>query len=346
WIADNIAADFAHYSDICGIDIGTGASCIYPLLGARVMEHCSFIATDINEESAKVAKQNVDNNDLQDRVHVYLNKDRNTKLPLDAPGFVPARMSTGSQKTEQPTFAFCMCNPPFYEDEEERQKLEGMKLSAPGLDTGGKDDEFYAAGGEAGFLEGLLKESAVYRDRVGWYTTMVGKKSTLAVLKSELRAMDIQQLKEGKLIQGKTTRWVIAWSFIGKTHFNLDVCHDLAGATRWFADVCRDLEIEIKPGAGSRDALADWYMCSVKEDTWSRRARRKAKRRASGFTDKDAEEPRPVALLFKASVSQQGSSSTSRIDMYLAKGYDGGLLQSLYNHILPKAPLKPAKKQK
>lgn len=47
-----------------GIDIGTGASCIYPLLGAKVAGW-SFLATEVDGVSAEWAEKNVRSNGLQ-----------------------------------------------------------------------------------------------------------------------------------------------------------------------------------------------------------------------------------------------------------------------------------------
>lgn len=47
-----------------GVDIGTGASCIYPLLGAKVAGW-SFLATEIDGVSAEWAEKNVRSNGLQ-----------------------------------------------------------------------------------------------------------------------------------------------------------------------------------------------------------------------------------------------------------------------------------------
>lgn len=47
-----------------GIDVGTGASCIYPLLGAKVAGW-SFLATETDVISAEWAGMNVRANDLQ-----------------------------------------------------------------------------------------------------------------------------------------------------------------------------------------------------------------------------------------------------------------------------------------
>lgn len=47
-----------------GVDVGTGASCIYPLLGAKVAGW-SFLATEIDAVSAEWAEKNVRSNGLQ-----------------------------------------------------------------------------------------------------------------------------------------------------------------------------------------------------------------------------------------------------------------------------------------
>ncbi|KAJ1931896.1 hypothetical protein FBU59_006555, partial [Linderina macrospora] len=160
WIADTFAPEFGP-EQMVGLDIGTGASCIYPFLGIRVMQNCQFIGSDINQESLQVASSNIELNKLQSRIQTYLNKSHSVKIPLDEADFPHKKIS------------FCMCNPPFYADKEERAKLEAMKDQAPVLKTDGKDDEFYTEGGELAFLMGLVDESLVLRDRVRWYTTMV-----------------------------------------------------------------------------------------------------------------------------------------------------------------------------
>lgn len=46
---------------------GTGASCIYPLLAAKKFQW-SMVGTDINKESIKNAKKNIEKNNLQDLI--------------------------------------------------------------------------------------------------------------------------------------------------------------------------------------------------------------------------------------------------------------------------------------
>ncbi|KAJ2475107.1 hypothetical protein EV174_005397, partial [Coemansia sp. RSA 2320] len=140
-----------------------------------------FVGTDISKESVSVAIQNVTLSELHDRIDVFLNTDRLTTLPLNAPGFpLPKEDADGS------VFTFSMCNPPFYEDNDERQRLKQMKHGMPSLSTTAKDGELFTQGGEEAFLTGMVDESVVLAKRIKWYTTMVGKKGTIALLKAKL----------------------------------------------------------------------------------------------------------------------------------------------------------------
>lgn len=47
--------------------IGTGASCIYPLLGAR-LNGWQFLATDIDGESVEIARENASRNGLENKI--------------------------------------------------------------------------------------------------------------------------------------------------------------------------------------------------------------------------------------------------------------------------------------
>lgn len=83
-----------------GIDIGTGASCIYALLGAK-MNKWQFVATEVADESVKSAKANVERNGLSASIDV-----RQVKPTT----FLQAALTPSDGK-----FDFCMCNPPFFE---------------------------------------------------------------------------------------------------------------------------------------------------------------------------------------------------------------------------------------
>ena len=57
------------------LDIGTGASCIYPILG-NAEYNWKFVATDIDEISLKYAQNVINKNDLGDSISLRYQKDR------------------------------------------------------------------------------------------------------------------------------------------------------------------------------------------------------------------------------------------------------------------------------
>ena len=69
--------DYIHYlADLISfngeakiLDIGTGATCIYPLLGASVFDW-SFVATDIDLDSLDVAQDIIDDNNLTEKIEL------------------------------------------------------------------------------------------------------------------------------------------------------------------------------------------------------------------------------------------------------------------------------------
>lgn len=97
-----------------GLDIGTGASAIYPVLGAACLAAWRFTATDVDGESLEYARENVlgrAENGFEGRIAlVHVGKD-------DA--FVPAE--------DGGMYDFTMCNPPFYSSAREMDELAQFK---------------------------------------------------------------------------------------------------------------------------------------------------------------------------------------------------------------------------
>ncbi|KAJ1739157.1 hypothetical protein LPJ68_004930 [Coemansia sp. RSA 1086] len=269
WIRSSILVDFPPSQSISGMDIGCGASCIYPLLGVQVL-NCSFVGTDINSESIACAQKNVAANHMQSKIRLFLNSDQNVTLPLDAEGF-----PSNEADADGSVFTFSMCNPPFYKSQDERQQLARFKARLPSLDTNGKDEELYAEGGEEGFLTRMIDESVKLGKHIKWYSTMVGKKSTLLLLKAHLRQSQAKHIREGTLIQGKTTRWVLAWTFLEKTRFITNPISSTQENTYiLFKDIMSDLKISIE----AKDAEHMRFVCQAREKTWTRQWRRQQKR--------------------------------------------------------------------
>ncbi|KAK4184677.1 XAP5, circadian clock regulator-domain-containing protein [Podospora australis] len=183
----------------CGLDIGTGASCIYPLLAA-VQRPWDFIATDIDVKSLSFAKQNIELNGLQDRIRLMERKPGDALIPVDV--------------LDNSPIDFTMMNPPFYESDADMQSSAQKKSRPPNSACTGAPVEMVCDGGEVAHVGRMLQESLVLKDQVQWYTSMLGKVSSLEALVEQLKAHGIDNYAITEFIQGnKTRRWALGWSF-------------------------------------------------------------------------------------------------------------------------------------
>ncbi|KAI0596792.1 hypothetical protein F4775DRAFT_584680 [Biscogniauxia sp. FL1348] len=182
-----------------GLDIGTGASLIYPLLGCA-QRPWSFIATDVDSESLSYARKNAALNSYQTRIRIVGRGITDPLVPLDELG--------------EDAIDFVMVNPPFYTSEVELQDLARQKLRPPNSACTGAPIEMVCEGGEVGFVKRIIDESLVLRERVQWYTSMLGKQSSLDALVDILKRNNITNYAVAAFIQGnRTRRWAIGWSF-------------------------------------------------------------------------------------------------------------------------------------
>ncbi|KID76510.1 DUF890 domain-containing protein, partial [Metarhizium brunneum ARSEF 3297] len=220
WMKDLL--DTSSYNEpgrkLTGMDIGTGASCIYPLLGCA-QRPWSFIATgtseslssmpyldlahalaDIDPESLKWAKRNVEINDLSSRVNVVARCTGSSLIPLD--------------ELALDSIDFTMTNPPFYRSEEELLSSAKRKQRPPYTACTGSKAEMVTPGGELAFVVCILKESCVLQARIQWYSAMFGFLSNLVDFIEQLRSSGIENYAVTEFVQGnKTRRWAVAWSF-------------------------------------------------------------------------------------------------------------------------------------
>ncbi|KAK1624399.1 hypothetical protein BDP81DRAFT_357378 [Colletotrichum phormii] len=185
--------------NVLGLDIGTGASCIYPLLGCT-QRKWSFYATDIDSRSLEFAKKNVELNNLQSRISVVARTPQDSMVPLKDLG------------TESLTFV--MTNPPFYTSEDDLLNSAKKKSRPPLTACTGAPVEMVTDGGEVKFVSRILEESLVLREQVQWYTSMFGKQSSLEEFIAILKEKSIGNYAVTEFVQGnKTRRWAVAWSF-------------------------------------------------------------------------------------------------------------------------------------
>ncbi|KAF8359872.1 mett-10 [Pristionchus pacificus] len=308
WIEDVIVASGLDADAVRGIDIGTGASCIYALLGARRFGW-SFTATEAELSSSEVARQNVARNGLSERVDVV-------KTTVDG-----AIIEDVIASSPHPHYTFCMCNPPFFDGDGEtgerfvergeegkevggRKEWEnavvGGKRPAPRSGTVAGENELATEGGECAFVGRMFEESARMRDGVRFYTTMLGKKSSVAVLMGRLARMreEEDEGKEGKrlrfasgeLRQGRTQRWLLAWTWDARVRLPLRpaslelVMRECARteAMQWIRTQLLSLHVAIERDDNDEEVEGGRMECRVATPSWLRRGRKRKKTLATG----------------------------------------------------------------
>ncbi|KRY38751.1 Methyltransferase-like protein 16 [Trichinella spiralis] len=158
WLQDLAASHFPDESVRC-IDIGSGASCIYPLLGAKVCGW-KFIAVEKLPDAIECARKNVMKNNLQNLISV---------VEVDGPINL---YNVVEQLGAEMICSFCMCNPPFFDS----QRKEGpgnlsspSRRPAPHSCTVGRHEEMFADGGEVtSMCETVFCQGKTQRWAVAW----------------------------------------------------------------------------------------------------------------------------------------------------------------------------------
>jgi 23S rRNA (adenine1618-N6)-methyltransferase len=195
------------------LDIGTGASCIYPMLGART-QGWRFVASDIDPISIKTANANVNaNKGLAKQITCRLQHHSNHIFA----GII--------QPNEY--YHLTMCNPPFHKSLADATKGTSRKWhnlnknsdnnrKNSSLNFGGQKAELWCQGGEVAFIRQMIKESKQYREQVLWFTCLVSKKDHLSAIKLSLKKTNVAKIKLVKMAQGQKISRFIAWSFSAK----------------------------------------------------------------------------------------------------------------------------------
>ena len=69
-------------------------------------------------------------------------------------------------------------------------------------------------GGEVSFVSRIITESIALQDKVLWYSSMLGKLSSVSALIERLIELGNKNYAVTEFVQGnKTRRWAIAWSW-------------------------------------------------------------------------------------------------------------------------------------
>jgi len=340
WIQSLLDTTSSSYSDVydvkrevLGLDIGTGASCIYPLLGCSQRPKWRFAGTDIDEKSLHFARANVQFNEFQSRIQLLQTQPEDTLLPLDKMGFE--------------NIDFSMCNPPFYKSREEMLTSAASKQRAPFTACTGSENEMVTTGGEVVFVSRMIDESSILRDRVQWYTSMLGKFSSIAPLITRLREYNIDNYAVTEFVQGsKTRRWGIGWSFedLRPCMAAARGCGSLQKAILPFPS---DYLIQSNSNSSKIAACLNEILSQLPlkwmwkpsistgvgfvdkaQAVWSRAARRQAKTQMDNMNEEEDEQEEP-SFGFKILVEEvAGGIAGSRIVIRWLKGHDSVLFES------------------
>jgi 23S rRNA (adenine1618-N6)-methyltransferase len=184
------------------LDIGTGATCIYPLLGVSEYDW-NFVATDIDLDSLDIAQDIIDDNKLREKIELRQQfKEENILKGIIVDG---------------DSFSAVMCNPPFYKSAEEAQGANGRKSRNLGNNAvrnfAGNNNELWYIGGEKAFLHNYLYESSLYRTSSKWFTSLVSKKENVKSLEKSSKKLGATEFKVIPMQQGNKVTRIVAWKF-------------------------------------------------------------------------------------------------------------------------------------
>lgn len=109
-----------------------------------------------------------------------------------------------------------MCNPPFYSSSSELLASAAAKSRPPHSACTGAEIEMVTLGGEVAFVSRMIDESIGLKERVLWYTSMLGKLSSVGEVVERLKTVGVNNWAVTEFIQGqKTRRWAVGWSWGG-----------------------------------------------------------------------------------------------------------------------------------
>ncbi|MBC9251930.1 23S rRNA (adenine(1618)-N(6))-methyltransferase [Pseudomonas alcaligenes] len=199
------------------LDIGTGANCIYPLLGHSDYGW-RFVGADIDPQALAAAAVTVQANGLGEAIELR----RQAQPEQIFQGLIEA----GER------FTLSLCNPPFHSSAEDAvsgstRKWKNLgkldpKRKLPVLNFGGQSNELWCEGGEAAFLRRMARESAEFAGQVLWFSSLVSKASNLPTLQAALAKAGALEVRCVEMAQGNKQSRFVAWTF-----------HEVAARRAW-----------------------------------------------------------------------------------------------------------------
>ena len=192
------------------LDVGLGASCIYPIIGVTEYDW-KFIGSDIDPKSIASAQNIVNSNSsIKDKIECRLQKN-------------PKDIFHGIIGKED-KIDLTICNPPFHSSIEDAQKgtrrkiknLSGKKVKTPELNFSGISNELICDGGEYKFIQNMIRESEKFSKNCYWFSTLVSKQSNLKGIYKLLEKIEANQIKRIPMGTGNKSSRIVAWTFLSR----------------------------------------------------------------------------------------------------------------------------------
>lgn len=189
------------------LDIGTGANCIYPLIGASEYGW-SLVGSELDPVAFRWAQKLV-------------------KTNANVAGLIECRLQPSALQCLRgiirpgERFDLTMCNPPFHGSAAEaaegtQRKLRNLGVKKKTLNFGGKANELWCEGGELAFIRRMIQESTGFSSACGWFTTLVSKSAHLPKLEQALHRAKAAHVKIIDMAQGQKKSRILAWTFEGQ----------------------------------------------------------------------------------------------------------------------------------
>jgi len=209
-LADSYGKKLPSGHEIKVLDIGTGANCIYPMLGNAIYDW-SFVGSEIDTVALDSAQANLYANP-QFRGKITLRLQENSKEIL-----------TGIIKSDD-VFDLVTCNPPFHESQAAAEasstrkvkNLQGKIGKKITLNFGGQSNELWCEGGELSFIHKMIRESMVFKFNCFWFTSIVSKEEHLKELIIGLKKARVADRKVIQMTLGNKKSRFIAWTFLNE----------------------------------------------------------------------------------------------------------------------------------
>ncbi|KJY83384.1 23S rRNA methyltransferase [Vibrio galatheae] len=211
------------HNQVRALDIGVGANCIYPIVGAT-QYGWQYVGADVDPVSVENSNSIAQANEvLKGRVECRLQKQsRHFFKDIIQPNEF---------------YDVTTCNPPFHKSLEEAQQGTERKIrnlsankgkrgqanasktstASPILNFGGQQAELWCPGGEAAFIKNMAFESREFAHQVLWFSTLISKKDNVRWMRKNLDKAGAKEVHIVEMSQGQKISRFIAWTFKSET---------------------------------------------------------------------------------------------------------------------------------